>query len=190
MESDRLRWEQRYRDRLHRPLGAPSQLLVRYHHLIPPGPVLDVAAGDGRNSIYLARLGHPVDSVDIALTGLLKAAAIARTERLPVHCIQADLDNFPIPQKHYAAVVNIRYLQRELFESLKAALRPGGVILCETFLVDQRELGHPTNPEHLLRHDELLERFSELEILASEEGRFETEDGPAFLGRIVARRPR
>jgi SAM-dependent methyltransferase len=190
MRADRLRWEQRYHDRLTRPLGAPSQLVTGHQHLIPPGFVLDVAAGDGRNAIYLARRGHPMVAVDISLTGLSKAAAIARAERLDVQFIQADLDDFPIPRQRFVGVLNVRFLQRALFEPLKAALLPGGVIICETFLIEQRFIGHPTNPAHLLQHGEMAASFEDFEILVSEEGRFDTEDGPAFLARLVARRPR
>jgi SAM-dependent methyltransferase len=189
MRADRDRWEQRYRRRGRHALDPPSQLLQRYRHAIPPGPVLDIAAGDGRNALYLARHGFSVAAVDIAFGGLRRIAAAARREGLRVQLIQADLDSFPLPRRRYAAVVNIRYLQRPLFEPIKEALLPGGLVIFETFLIDQRFIGHPTSPDHLLQHGELAAHFAGFEILCSEEGRFATESGDAFLGRLVARRP-
>jgi tellurite methyltransferase len=189
MRTDRNRWEERYRARGRHGLDLPSQFLQQHQHHIPAGPVLDIAAGDGRNAIHLARLGYTVDAIDIAFAGLQRIAQIARYEHLPIRLVQADLDDFPLRLDHYAAVINMRYLQRSLFEALKRALRPGGVIIFESFLIDQRFLGHPTNPDHLLQHGELRERLHGLDIIVAEEGRFETESGPAFLARAVARRP-
>ena len=189
MRNDRDRWERRYADRGRHALDPPSEFLRRHESRIPPGPVLDVAAGDGRNALYLARRGHPVDAIDIAFAALQRVASAARAEGLKLRAVQADLDDFPLPRDHYAAVVNIRYLQRSLFAPLKRAVRPGGLVIFETFLIDQRFVGHPTNPDHLLQHGELAARFSDFEILFSEEGLFETEGGATFLGRLVARRP-
>ncbi|MBI4518841.1 MAG: class I SAM-dependent methyltransferase [Deltaproteobacteria bacterium] len=189
MRADRDRWEHRYGSRGRHAADPPSQFLQTFRHLIAPGPVLDAAAGDGRNSLYLARHGHPVDAIDISFTGLQYLTAVARAEHLPVRALQADLEEFPLPRDHYAAAVNIRYLQRTLFDALKRAVRPGGIVICETFLIEQRLIGHPTNPEHLLRHGELLSYFEDFEVLAAQEGRLETEVGPTYLGRLVARRP-
>ena len=189
MRTDRDRWERRYAGRGRHALDPPSEFLQRHRGRIPPGPVLDVAAGDGRNSLYLARLGHPVDAIDIAFGALRRLAGAARTEGLDLRAVQADLDDFPLPRDRYAAVVNIRYLQRALFEPIKRAVRPGGLVIFETFLIDQRFVGHPTNPDHLLQHGELSARFSDFEILCSEEGLLDTEIGATFLSRLVARRP-
>ncbi|MBI1813956.1 MAG: class I SAM-dependent methyltransferase [Deltaproteobacteria bacterium] len=188
MRSDRERWEARYRDRAARELEPPSLLLVRHQHCIPPGPVLDIAAGAGRNTLYLARAGHPVHAIDIALPALDQISTVARAQRLPVQFVQADLDDFPLPRNHYAAIINIRFLQRTLIPSLKAAVRPGGVVIFEAFLIDQRTIGHPTNPDFLLQHGELAERFADFEILSASEGRCEDEGDPVFLARLVARR--
>jgi tellurite methyltransferase len=188
MSSERDKWENRYRDRTGLPLAAPSLLLERHWLQIPAGPVLDVAAGDGRNAVFLARRGRTVHAIDLAWAGLQRIITCAREQNLPVQPIQADLTRFRLPGSYYAGVLNIRYLQRSLFESLQAALRPDGVILVETFLLEQRHLGHPTNPEHLLRRGELARRFADFERLFSEEGLLETETGPAYLSRLVARR--
>ena len=190
MRDDRERWERRYRERGIHSGDAPSEFLQRHRHLIPPGPVLDIAAGDGRNALYLARHGYPVDAIDIAFAGLTRLMAIARAEQLPIGAVQADLDDFPLPRDHYAAIVNIRFLQRALFPALKTALRPGGVMIVETFLIDQRTIGHPSNPAHLLDHGEIVELLRGLTMIIEEEGRFEIEGGPVYLARSVARRER
>lgn len=186
MSEERTRWEDRYA------AGAggdgPSEFLMAHAALLH-GRVLDVAAGAGRNALFLARRGLHVDAIDIALTGLRIAQSTARAEGLQLHGVQADLESFPLPHARYDAAINIRYLQRSLFAPLQRAVKPGGIILFETFLIDQQEIGHPRNPAFLLRRGELRAAFSACDILVYEEGRFHSGAQSAYLARMVARRP-
>lgn len=186
---NRRQWESRYRERSDDGVRPPSQFLVEQCRQLPRGRALDVATGDGRHALYLARRGWAVDAIDFAYAGLACLVGIARRDRLPVTALQADLEVFPLPRDHYDAIVNVRYLQRSLTEALKCALRPGGMIVFETFLRDQQRLGHPKNPAFLLERGELADRFRDFEMLAYREGRCETESGPAFLVQMLARRP-
>jgi SAM-dependent methyltransferase len=187
--SDRTAWESRYSEEGDDGNRAPSQFVVQHARGLPVGRALDVASGDGRHALYLARHGWTVDAIDFAHAGLARLSAVARSEGLGINPVQADLEQCPLPRDRYLLIVNVRYLQRNLFPSLKLAVRRGGVIVFETFIRDQQQLGHPRNPAFLLERGELAKRFSNFDVLASEEGRFETESGPAFLARIVARRP-
>ena len=83
----------------------------------------------------------------------------------------------------------MRYLERSLWAPLKQAVRPGGVVVVETFLLDQLRLGSPMNQDFLLQPDELREAFRDFDLLDYEEGFFESESGPAHLARLLARRP-
>ncbi len=183
---DRRRWEARYTDAPPAP-GAPSAFLVRHADLLH-GRVLDVAAGTGRNALFLARRGAVVDAFDISLNGLRALQTIARRERLPIRPVQADLVDYPLPTDRYDAAINIRYLQRSLFGALQRCVKPGGVILFETFLIDHVVVGHVTNPAFLLQPGELRRAFADSDVLAYEEGRLDTEGAPASLARLVARR--
>jgi SAM-dependent methyltransferase len=167
---------------------APSAFLVEQVASLPPGRALDIACGAGRHALFLARRGWAVDAIDFARTGLQGVVATTRREQLPIHVVQADLEAFPLPVGRYDLLVNVRYLQRTLFEAMRAAVRPGGVVLFETFLRDQEQLGHPRNPDFLLNPGELAQRFRDFALLAYAEGRFETESGPAYLARMLARR--
>lgn len=186
---DRLRWEARYGEGA-RALAAapPSPFLAAHAHLLR-GRVLDVAAGAGRNALFLARRGCIVHAVDIAFAGLQAAAAAARRERLPLHCLQADLESLPLPDDHYDAVVNIRFLYRPLLPLLRRRVRPGGLVVFETFLAGRAASGHPRNPAFLLERGELAQAFAGFTFLVLEEGLCDDGSGPAWLGRAVARRP-
>lgn len=187
--ADRSGWEAHYGDRRDEATRPPSQFLLAHLADLPPGRAVDLACGDGRHAIWLARQGWKVTAIDYARANLERLTHIARQERLPIAALQADLTEIALPPQHFHVAVNIRYLQRSLIDEIKSTLRRGGVIVFETFIRDQRQLGHPRNPAFMLERGELAARFADFDILASEEGRFETESGPAFLARLVARRP-
>ncbi len=188
--SDRDTWDTRYAARADRPLPPPSALLVQCRDLLPAGRALDLACGDGRNAVYLARAGWTVDAIDRSHTALRTLLAHAREARLTVHAVQADLTSFRLPIARYAVVVQVRYLERALLPAIATSLAPGGMLVCETFLREQARIGHPRNPAFLLEPGELPARLSDLAVVMYEEGLLETESEPAYLARLVARRPR
>jgi tellurite methyltransferase len=185
--SSRQRWEERY-DAGTGAAGPPAALLAAAVAALPPGRALDIACGDGRNALFLARRGFRVDAIDFAYAGLSRLAVAARREGVAVRPIVADLENYLLPAARYAVVVNTRYLQRSLFESIRNAVEPGGLVIFETFLRAALYGGHLRNPAFLLESGELARRFDGFEVVSYEEGPV---DGSAqLLARIVARRPR
>jgi len=187
MSDDRQRWEERYAAGHHSGGEPPSDFLVAHAAMID-GRILDVAAGAGRNALFLARRGNTVEALDISLAGLRIARAAAAAERLSILAVQADLETFPLPSERYDAIINIRYLQRSLFLPLQRAVKPGGIILFDTFLIDQQTIGHPSNPAFLLQRGELRAAFSRCEILVYHEGLCATTPQPAYLARMIVRR--
>jgi tellurite methyltransferase len=187
MSDDRQRWEERYTHGHGSTKEGPSEFLVAHAALIR-GRILDVAAGAGRHALFLARRGNAVEAIDISLAGLRTARAAACAEGLSILAVQADLESFPLPVERYDAIINIRYLQRSLFVPLQRALKPGGLILVETFLIDQQRISHPRNPDFLLQRGELRAAFSPYELLVYEEGLVPSTPQPAYLARLLARK--
>ena len=99
---------------------------------------------------------------------------------------QADLEHIELPISTYDLVVNFNYLQRSLIPQIKAALRIGGYVIFETYLVDQQAIGHPKNPAYLLNHNELLDCFGDFRVLCYREGKFSAGEGTAFRAGIFA----
>lgn len=188
MRDERTEWEARYRAAAGRAPDPPSFFVSRWAPRLH-GRVVDIACGSGRNSLLLARHGLQVEAVDISPTALGILQAAAAYEGLNIGTHTADLGTWDPPAGTYDVVVQVRYLQRTLFPALKRAIKPGGVALLETFLIDQREYGHPKNPDFLLARGELRATFAGWEILDAEEGRLDTETTPAFLSRLAARKP-
>ncbi|QXE90727.1 class I SAM-dependent methyltransferase [Geomonas subterranea] len=137
MESDRIKWDQRYSGPEHFFSQSPSRLLAdtleRIMSLVPGRRSLDLACGEGRNSIYLAQHGFIATGVDISPRGLERARRRAAEVGVAVEFIEADLDCWR-PQGEYHLILNFNFLMRELIPSLMEALVPGGVLLMETIL--------------------------------------------------------
>jgi SAM-dependent methyltransferase len=188
MPDKRRHWEERYADPDRR-IGRPSEFVESVLPGHGSGYALDVACGTGRHSIALAQRGFRVEAIDLAHAGLRRLRDVAEAERLSIDVIQADLELYPLPERRYGVAVNAFYLQRDLFPAIKRSLVAGGLAIVETFLVDQREIGHPRNPAFLLDRGELRDWFSDFEILECREGLFQNGDESAYLSRLVARRP-
>ncbi len=148
------------------------------------GGALDVAMGRGRHTIALARAGFRAFGVDIDAGVVAAASQLAAAEGVRLHAWCADLTAHPLPVSRFAVVVVARYLQRDLFPALAAAVRPGGIVLYETFTTAQLRLGTgPRSSDHLLAPGELRRRFEGFEILFDEEV-----EGPDAVARLAARR--
>jgi SAM-dependent methyltransferase len=145
---------------------------------------LDVAMGRGRHAVLLARAGYRTFGVDATFDAVRDASSHAAAAGLSLCVWCADLTAHPLPDGRFDLVVVTRYLQRDLFPSLRNALAPGGVMLYETFTTAQRGLGAgPTSPDHLLEPGELRRRFDGFEVLFYEEV-----TRPEAVARIAARR--
>jgi len=165
--------------------SAPSPWLLRFAHLAPAlGTALDLAHGAGRHTRYLLQRGMAVTAVDIDPTGLQDLETESRLE-----LIAADLEGdrpWPLPGRRFDLVLVTNYLHRPLFAALRQSLRPGGVLIYETFADGNERYGRPRNPDHLLRPGELLAAFGgSLQVVAYEHG-FEATPRPAVRQRIVA----
>ena len=149
----------------------PSQFLVDNVDLLPKGRALDIATGRGRNAVFLASSGFQVDGIDISAEALKEADELAAQSNVQLSTIVADLEKeHYIERGVYDLIVCFNYLQRSLIPDIKNGLRVGGVIVYETYIVDQAKFGRPSNPYHLLKHNELLDMFRDFRCLRYHEG--------------------
>ena len=101
MLQDRIKWNKKYRQKKYP--GAPSRIVIAYFDLSTGKEALDIGAGNGRNSLFLARRGFSVVAVDISEEGLRQFAGA----HPDLHPICADLDTFDIPGNRYDLIVKI-----------------------------------------------------------------------------------
>lgn len=175
--------------RAHEPsaMVGPSPWIFECGDLIPrAGRALDVACGRGRHALLLASTGLHVTAVDRDADALARLQAQADRLALPVTTRQVDLEGGTpdLGDDGYDLVLVTRYLHRPLLPQLLLSLAPGGVLLYETFLTQQAEVGHPKNPDFLLQPGELRQLVAPLEVLREFEGEF---DGH-WIAAVAARR--
>ncbi len=179
--SPQEKWNRLYaqgrRSRLH-----PT--LVQYLPWASVGRALDIACGTGENALYLAQQGFHVDALDISEVALRQAQRQARARGLPVHFIVCDAVTFSYPPNTYDLVLNFYFLERRIFPLIARTLKPGGLLIFETFNWRHRRVRPEANPAHLLRPGELGQAFTDLgfHILTHKE-----EDNRTTL---VARKPK
>ncbi|MGO8804398.1 class I SAM-dependent methyltransferase [Candidatus Binatus sp.] len=179
-------WDERHRGQ---PPGAAEPFLAAMLARIPRGVALDVAAGRGRNALALARAGMRVLAVDRSAEAMRIVAAAARAARLAIWPVVANLDSFHFKDESFDVIVNINFLDRALFPEFVRALKPGGILIAETFLVDQAAIAQPRDPRFLLDHGELRALAGGLEIEQYREGLTASASGQrAFRASMVARR--
>jgi len=170
--------------------SPPSWLLQDLIKSLPPGNALDVAAGTGRNAIFLAQYGYKVDAIDSSAVAMEKGRRLAGKAGVDVNFITADLKNYALAEDGYELIINFNFLERSLIPSMKKGLKKGGAILFETFTIDQRDIGPPRNLDYMLAPNELLSLFGDLYITFYREGIFEEDKRKKALASIVARKKR
>lgn len=186
---DREKWNRRYREGAYHGRTHPSAFLEECAAALPaPGRALDLACGTGRNAAYLADLGFTVDAVDVSAEAL--AIGRARAPALPIRWLEHDLDSGFVPEAGYDVIVNIRFVNLPLLESLVPWLRPNGVMVVEQHLATARDdvIG-PRNPAFRVAPGELARLASALAIERIQEDVLTNPDGrKAALSRLLARR--
>ena len=190
-EGARERWnERRSADRFQPFPDTPADWLVEHGALLGSGGrALDVACGDGRNALYLARLGFEVDAVDVSDVAIEALRAAAQERSLAIAPRVVDLEREAPDAGSYDVVVSFNYLQRDLFEALERALRPGGWLVFETFgRAHLDELGKSMNEAYVLADNELLHAFPGLRVRQYREGVVTGATGPRGVASLVARR--
>jgi SAM-dependent methyltransferase len=122
--------------------------------------------------LLLASTGLDVTAIDRDAAVLARLQAHADRLGLPVQTRVTDLeaDDVDLGERGYDVVLVTRYLHRPLLPHLVRSLAPGGVLIYETFLDRQAEVGHPKNPDFLLRPGELVQLVQPLEVVRKFEG--------------------
>ena len=140
--------------------------------------------GRGRHALLLAGAGFHTFGVDVKLDALVTACAAAPNDGVAIHAWCADLTQHPLPAARFDLVVVTRYLQRDLFETLRRTVRPGGFVLYETFTTAQRALDTgPRSADHLLQPGELRAQF---DVAGWTTVFYEETREPEALARVVA----
>ncbi len=185
-------WDERYSIEGYLFGTEPADFLVAHAHLLEvPSRVLVVADGEGRNSVYLAQLGHDVSAMDASPVGVAKARQLAAARDVTVDFQVADIMAWDWRPDAYDAVVAIfiQFLSPEqwpaVFDGMQRTLRPGGRLLLHGYRPEQVALGTggPPDPAHMYTEEMLRDAFGAMDIERLESYDTVIEEGDGHSGR-------
>lgn len=155
------------------------------------GKALCLAAGEGRNAVYLAQQGFDVLAVDISPKGLEKATRMARDRGVEIQTVVADLQEYDMGQSQYDLITDFYHYDPTLFPKVMAALKPGGKFILQNFSTEQTATNRfgPRDPAYLVMSGELLGDFAGARILYYEETVVDLNEGmhqgPGAVIRLI-----
>jgi hypothetical protein len=173
-EEDRNRWNKRYNTVDYIYGKEPLKFLKEKLDILVRGKALILAMGEGRNAVFLAGNGFDVEGCDVSEKAIEKSKLFARESGVTLNAFVADLEEYKIPTDKYDLITCFYYTQRTLISQIKEGLKKGGLVMLETYSIDQLKYGKdapgPKNPDYLLKHNELLDSFRDFRILYYREG--------------------
>jgi 2-polyprenyl-3-methyl-5-hydroxy-6-metoxy-1,4-benzoquinol methylase len=134
MTMDATAWDHRYSGSELVWSGEPNRTVAAEVGGLAPGRALDLAAGEGRNAVWLARQSWQVTAVDFSATGLDKARRLAEQHGVHIETLTADVTGFQPEPGRYDLVL-VAYLQlpapvlAPVLAAAADALAPGGTLL-------------------------------------------------------------
>jgi cyclopropane fatty-acyl-phospholipid synthase-like methyltransferase len=195
------KWDERYGVDGYVYGKGPNLFLKQNFKVIPKGNVLCVADGEGRNSVWLAKNGYNITSIDFSPKAVEKTNRLAQENNVSIKTICNDLLSYNIGENKYDGIVSIfSHFKLEDTKSLHQkyynALKPGGVFLLEAFAKEQLQLntGGPKNIELLYNIEDIRHSFpnGKIELLKKDivylhEG--DLHNGKAVVVRAIVRKP-
>jgi SAM-dependent methyltransferase len=194
-------WNARYTRADHVYGTEPNDFLAGVAGRIPPGPVLCLAEGEGRNAVHLASLGHAVTAVDQSEVALAKARKLAAARGVTIETVTADLAGYRITPGAWAGIVSIwghlpPAVRRQVHAQVVPGLKPAGAFVLEAYTPAQlaHDTGGPRSVELLMTAAQLRAELPGLEFEILRELERDVREGTAHTGRaavvqVLARRP-
>lgn len=185
-------WDERYAVERYLYGTEPVAFLADQIDRLKQGKALCLAAGEGRNAVYLAEQGYDVTAMDASPKGLEKALALAEQRGVTIGTQVGELQNgYDMGVAQYDLITNFYYHDTDMLPDVMRALKPGGMFILQNFSIDQLETNRfgPKNPDFLAKPNELLEHFSGYRILYYEDAVVELDEGmhqgPGAVVRLI-----
>lgn len=194
-------WEARYAEAPLAYGAEPNDFVREVADRIPPGRVLCLGEGQGRNAVFLASRGFDVTAMDQSPMGLLRATALAAERGVRITTFTADLAEFLIDPLSFSAIVSVFVhlplpLRRTVHERVMNGLAGGGVYVFEQYGPEQSRYksGGPEDPAQRPGLEALREELFKLDLEIGREVVREVLEGAYHTGlastvQILARRP-
>jgi len=182
-------WDERYAADEYVYGLEPNDFLSEYYEEIPPGEVLCLGEGEGRNAVFLAQKGYQVTAVDSSAVGLEKATRLASHREVQIRTVHADLEEYVIDIERWSGIVSIfchlpPSIRSLVHRQVPAGLKRGGVFLLEAYTPRQLEYatGGPPVAELMMDTHMLSNELNDLTFSLLEETEREIHEGQLHFG--------
>ncbi|HAN18092.1 MAG: hypothetical protein A2X13_03965 [Bacteroidetes bacterium GWC2_33_15] len=182
-------WDKRYNSNEFVYGVKPNEFLKSILEKIKPGTILLPGDGEGRNSVFAAKLGWKVDAFDYSLEGYNKAKKLAKKNNADINYFISDVSVFDTKiQYDFIAIIFLHLppeIRASFFKNLVHFLKPGGYILLEAFSREQIQntSGGPKDVTLLYDLQEIKEDFQQLTIELAEEKKIILDEGKLHQGK-------
>jgi tellurite methyltransferase len=183
-------WEEKYQIKSLADMPRPAAFLQKHAEMLGSGgAALDIAMGAGQNAVFLAGLGFAVTGVDRSRAACDLALQLAADRGVAINAIASDMLDWRFPEHQFDLIVDFYFLERALAPRIIAGLKKGGLLVFETYTLDQQRFDGPHNPDFLLKPNELLTAFLDLFVLYYHE-RIEPDGSGGYtaLASMIARK--
>jgi SAM-dependent methyltransferase len=176
--------------------AEPNRFVVESVSGLMPGAALDLAAGEGRNAVWLAEQGWRVTAVDFAPVAVERGRELAATRGVPIEWRVADVTAYrPVPGSYELVLISYLHLPAPalagVLDSARRALRPGGtlVVVGHDLANLRGGTGGPQDPAVLLTPEAVVDGLAGLRIQRAETARRPVPTSDALDTVVVATRP-
>jgi tellurite methyltransferase len=168
-DKTKKKWDKNY-DSCSSDYPSPAEVLRQNQHLLPTqGTALDLACGRGANAICLAENGLTVSAWDISASALKHLSNEAIKKDLIIEFESRNVSEQPPDPNSFDVITVSHFLERELIDDIRNAIKSGGLIFYQTFIKDKVSATGPNNPDYLLDNNELLDFFKDWKVVSYRE---------------------
>ncbi|QAU11644.1 class I SAM-dependent methyltransferase [Halorubrum sp. BOL3-1] len=172
-------WDERFASSEYPRAPEPSPVLRAYEPSLPDGRALDVAAGTGRNAVFLADRGYDVDALDASADGLdiVRERAAERGIGDRIETVRADVSTYEFPAETYDVIAMSYFHTLDRFSDLVESLAPDGYLFVEGHLRSPDASSGPSGDRYRYAANELLRSGLGLSVRYYDETTTERPDG-------------
>ncbi len=185
-------WNKRYQEKESLWVAAPDRGLVELAERLTPGVALDLGAGEGRNSLYLASHGWKVTAVEFSSVAIERLQRLATQQGVNLDTVQSDIFTYLRTTLPAVDLVVVAYLhfppedRNELYRLLSDAVMPGTHLCLIGHHVES--FGHvgPPDPARLWSESDFATSFQDFDTLLLEKRIEGTDHGHGDAPVLIA----
>ncbi len=177
-------WDKKYGKTVYIYGKRPSKFLSENYKILPSaGTVLDIGIGEGRNAVFLARMGFDVTGIDISTVAIKKSHLLAKEHGVKLKTILGDLKKYKFTKNRFDIILCFYLVDRDLNRRLVEWIKPGGFLIYEAHTLKQQKY-EGGKDSYYLKEQELLRMFPGFQVVKFEEPL----SGKKFRSSIILRK--